>query len=83
MMKQIMGLALISLLFCTKLVQAEIQCKLRYDIRNYMNWYDFASNIAYGMTEQWDGEDFRGCKICDDLANKVAELHYSVVDLED
>ena len=30
-------------------VSGEMKCKLRYDERVYMNWYDFGSNFVYGM----------------------------------
>ena len=77
-----LSIALMGLLFCSNLIQAEIKCKLRYDVRNYMNWYDFASNIAFGMYDL-PQDDYTDCVRCDALANKIAELHYTVVDLED
>ena len=80
-MKSIVA-ALLGLLFCSSLVQAEIKCKLRYDIRNYYNWYNFASTIAYGLYD-YPPEDYMDCQRCDDLGNLAGELHYAVIDLED
>ncbi len=31
------------------LVKAEMKCKLRYDVRNYMNWYNIGSNMVYAL----------------------------------
>ena len=73
---------LLGLLFCITFVQAELKCKLRYDVRNYQNWYDFSSSFAYGLYDE-AAITRTDCLRCDNLGNKVAELSYKTVDLED
>ena len=46
---QLLASALIGLLLCSRVAEAEIACKLRYDVRSYMQWYDFGSNLIFGL----------------------------------
>ena len=58
------------------------ECELRYDIRNYMNWYDIGRNVIFALQiEQEDSVD--DCEQCDRFGNLVGEWHYALADLED
>ena len=49
-------------------VSGEIKCKLRYDKRMYMEWYDFGSNIIYGMYDDAP-VTYQDCERCDSFGN--------------
>ena len=74
-------LIICSLLF-SQLVKSETPCKMRYDVRSYMTWFDFGSNLVYGMYQD-PPETIEKCARCQSLGNLLSELHYTVVDLED
>ena len=71
------------LLLSSPFAQAEMRCKMRYDVRAYQAWYDFGSNMIYGLYAKTPEDEEEGCPRCDAFGNKVAELHYTVVALED
>ena len=81
MCRQVIVLALLCLIFTPNHVEAK--CELRYDVREYMAWYNFGANLFYGMYDTPPDEDYLKCVRCDAFANKVADLHYKVRDLED
>ena len=79
---KISSIVLCGLLLCSTVVQSMYNCALRYDKRAYMAWYDFGSNLIYGMYND-PPPTVKECPRCDTFGNKMAELHYSVIDLED
>ena len=78
---QLVTTALLASLIMTT-VNGAMRCKLRYEKRAYMDWYDFGANIIYGMYDS-PASTYQKCNRCDNFGNKLAELHYSVIDLED
>ena len=66
-----------------QMASAELRCKLRYDIRDYMDWYEFGGNIVLGLYENPASIRVEDCRRCDEFGNVLGELHYKVVDLED
>ena len=65
------------------LANAEMICKLRYDVRNYMNWYNIGSNIIFALYDEPPSEVPIECPDCDRFGNTLGEFHYSLVTLED
>ena len=75
-------LVLGTVLTLATVARTEWKCKMRYDVRSYMTWFDFGSNMVYGLYER-PPPSVTECPKCQDLGNLFGELHYTVVDLED
>ena len=73
---------MLCLLMCSELVRSELKCKMRYDVRAYMTWFDFGSNFILGLYDD-PPESVALCPRCQALGNSISELHYTVIDLED
>ena len=73
---------MVCLLLCSELVRSELKCKMRYDIRSYMTWFDFGTNFIYGLYSD-PPDSIDACPRCQNFGNVISELHYTVVDLED
>ena len=75
-------LTLLSLMLISAQVKGEMRCKMRYDVRAYMTWFDFGAYFIYGLYEV-PPKNLTACNRCQDFGNVIAELHYTVVALED
>ena len=79
---KVVTLLVLGMLLCTRQVSSLYNCGLRYDVRAYQAWYDFGAYLVFGMYDI-PPESFDDCKLCDDFGNKMAKLHYAVMDMED
>ena len=75
-------LTLVVMMMSADFANAELKCQMRYDIRSYMTWFDFGASIALGLYAE-PPESIEVCARCQSLGNRLSELHYSVVNLED
>ena len=73
---------LLSLMLICAQVKGEMRCKMRYDVRAYMTWFDFGAYFVYGLYED-PPKTLAACNRCQDFGNVIAELHYTTVALED
>ena len=63
--------ALAVVLLSADVAQAEMKCKMRYDVRSYMTWYDFGSNIVLGLYND-PPASVEECPRCQSLGNHMS-----------
>ena len=79
---KITSILLCGLILFSTFVQSIYKCSMRWDKRSYMAWYDFGSNLIYGLYDK-PGPSAKKCKLCDNFGNKLGQLHYATLNLED
>ena len=75
-------LTLVVMMMSADFANAELKCQMRYDIRSYMTWFDFGASVALGLYAE-PPESIEVCARCQSLGNRLSELHYAVINLED